>query len=303
MARHPSQTKPQRPIHTAEEKRRDIERLERRIAELEAFDPATVKKRFSSPEVIQRETAIDDTLSAVFGHRTVEYDRYARAAKLDQGPVTMQLGPQFGGRAYHDDGGEARQYVTEGKARSISLLQQAVRGLEEEIELETPAPAPSGKLNVNPPLPASQPRKVFVVHGHDEGAREAVARFLGQIGFQEIILHEQANQGRTVIEKVVAHGDVGFAVVLLTPDDEGCKKGETPKPRARQNVVLELGYFLGRLGRERVCALKRGDVEIPSDFDGVVYEPFDASGGWRQALGRELEAAGFDIDWNKVMRP
>jgi predicted nucleotide-binding protein len=144
-------------------------------------------------------------------------------------------------------------------------------------------------------------RKVFIVHGHDEGAREMVARFLERLGFQSIILHEQANQGRTVMEKVEAHGDVSFAVVLLTPDDEGCAKGGTPEPRARQNVLLELGYFLGRLGRDKVCALKRGTVEIPSDFAGVVWESMDST-GWKQALGRELEAVGHEIDWNKVMR-
>ncbi|HDL6990173.1 TPA: nucleotide-binding protein [Yersinia enterocolitica] len=145
-------------------------------------------------------------------------------------------------------------------------------------------------------------RKVFIVHGHDDGARETVARFLERIGLEAIILHEQANQGRTVIEKVVAHSDVGFAVVLLTPDDEGCVKGGTPEPRARQNVLLELGYFLGRLGRDKVCALKRGELEIPSDFAGVVWETMDSNGGWKQALARELEAAGHNIDWNKVMR-
>lgn len=145
-------------------------------------------------------------------------------------------------------------------------------------------------------------RKVFIVHGHDDGAREMVARFLERIGLEAIILHEQANQGRTIIEKVVAHGDVGFAVVLLTPDDEGCAKGDKLEPRARQNVLLELGYFIGRLGREKVCALKRGTVEIPSDFAGVVWETMDSSGGWKQSLARELEAAGHTIDWNKVMR-
>lgn len=151
-------------------------------------------------------------------------------------------------------------------------------------------------------VPPQDRSKVFVVHGHDEGAREAVARFIQAFGLQPIILHERANEGRTVIEKVEVHGDVGFAVVLLTPDDEGCEKGGTPGPRARQNVVLELGYFVGRLGRNRVCALKRGELEIPSDFGGVVYEPFDAAGGWKQKLGRELEAAGYEIDWNTVMR-
>ena len=145
-------------------------------------------------------------------------------------------------------------------------------------------------------------RKIFIVHGHDDGARETVARFLERIGLEAIILHEQANQGRTIIEKVVANSDVGFAVVLLTPDDEGCVKGGTPEPRARQNVLLELGYFIGRLGRDKVCALKRGTLEIPSDFAGVVWETMDSNGGWKQALARELEAAGHSIDWNKVMR-
>jgi predicted nucleotide-binding protein len=144
-------------------------------------------------------------------------------------------------------------------------------------------------------------RKVFVVHGHDEAAREKIARFLERLEFEPIILHEQASRGRTVIEKVEAHSDVGFAVVLLTPDDEGCEKGGTPRPRARQNVVLELGYFLGLLGRTHVCAMKRGDLEIPSDFEGVVYVPFDNSDGWKQALGKELQAANFPIDWNRAM--
>lgn len=145
-------------------------------------------------------------------------------------------------------------------------------------------------------------RKIFIVHGHDDGARETVARFLERIGLEAVILHEQANQGRTIIEKVVANSDVGFAVVLLTPDDEGCVKGGTPEPRARQNVLLELGYFIGRLGRDKVCALKRGTLEIPSDFAGVVWETMDNNGGWKQALARELEAAGHSIDWNRVMR-
>ena len=145
-------------------------------------------------------------------------------------------------------------------------------------------------------------RKVFIVHGHDEGARESVARFLEQLQFDPIILHEQANRGRTIIEKIEAHGDVGFAVILLTPDDVGSVKDGDLQPRARQNVLLELGYFIGRLGRSRVCALKRGDVEVPSDFGGVVYEPFDAGGAWKQALSRELQDAGFEIDWNVAMK-
>jgi predicted nucleotide-binding protein len=145
-------------------------------------------------------------------------------------------------------------------------------------------------------------RKIFVVHGGEEGPREAVARFLERLGFQPIILHEQANQGRTVIEKVEDHSDIGFAVVILTPDDTGNLEGEAPQPRARQNVLLELGYFIGKLTRRRVCTLKVGELEIPSDWRGVVEEPYDAGGGWRQTLARELEAAEYEIDWNRVMR-
>jgi len=181
--------------------------------------------------------------------------------------------------------------LLESVKRQAARLESIIERLElvDEVSADQPeATAPQDRS------------KVFVVHGHDEAAREAVARFIGDLGFQPIILHERANEGRTIIEKVEAHGDVGFAVVLLTLDDEGCAKGGTPVPRARQNVVLELGYFIGRLGRNRVCALKRGDLEIPSDFGGVVYEPFDASGGWKLALSRELKAAGFEIDWNKV---
>lgn len=143
--------------------------------------------------------------------------------------------------------------------------------------------------------------KVFIVHGQDIGARDAVARFLDGIGFQSVVLHEQANMGRTVIEKVEANSDVGFAVVLLTPDDMGSLKGELPHPRPRQNVVLELGYFIGKLGRNKVCALKRGDMEVPSELAGVVWEPMDEHGAWKQALARELKAAGHVVDWNKVM--
>lgn len=143
--------------------------------------------------------------------------------------------------------------------------------------------------------------EVFIVHGHETGARESLARFLMTLGLIPIILHEQASKGRTVIEKVEAHGDVGFAVVLLTPDDEGKVRGASVlEPRARQNVLLELGYFLGRLGRPRVCALKMGAVEIPSDFAGVVWQEMDPSGGWKLGLARELKAAGYSIDMNRA---
>jgi predicted nucleotide-binding protein len=155
----------------------------------------------------------------------------------------------------------------------------------------------------NAKLESNTSKHVFIVHGHDGEAKESVARFLSTIGFKPIILHEQPNKGRTIIEKVEAFREVGFAVVLLTPDDEGKAKGAgSLEPRARQNVLFELGYFIGSLGRERVCALLRDEVTIPSDFDGVVWTKMDSGNGWKQSLGKELEASGYEIDWNLVMR-
>lgn len=188
--------------------------------------------------------------------------------------------------------------LTSEMAAARSRLEQRIMSAQQLQELEGP-PALAREMEIAQGPEVS--RKVFVVHGHDELPREKVAHFLERLGFEPIILHEQASGGRTVIEKIEAHGDVGFAVVLLTPDDEGCKKGDSAQPRARQNVILELGYFLGRLKRNRVCALKVGNVEIPSDFGGVVYVPFDDSDRWKEALGKELEEAGFEIDWNKAM--
>jgi predicted nucleotide-binding protein len=144
--------------------------------------------------------------------------------------------------------------------------------------------------------------QAFVVHGHDHAAKDSLARFLMKLGLDPIILAEQPNRGRTIIEKLEASNDVGFAVVLLTADDMGAVKDDTAhlQPRARQNVVLELGYFLGLLGREFVCPLLQEGVEKPSDYDGVVYIPLDEPGAWMLSLARELKAAGIDVDLNKA---
>lgn len=113
--------------------------------------------------------------------------------------------------------------------------------------------------------PVTPLRRIFVVHGHNEAARETVARFLERVGFEPVILHEQPNKGRTIIEKFESYADVGFAVVLLTADDVGGRdsvEGASLKARARQNVILELGYFLGKLGRARLRPLggRRGNA-------------------------------------------
>ena len=142
-------------------------------------------------------------------------------------------------------------------------------------------------------------RKVFVVHGHDDATKTKTARFLEKLKLKPIILHEQPSSGRTIIEKFETYSDdIAFAVILLTPDDLG-SSAQTPKDmssRARQNVVMELGYFLGRLGRSRVCALHKGQIELPSDYQGVQYIEFDDAGAWQGRLAQEFVQAKLPID-------
>ncbi len=219
MARSSPPARPERPILSVEDKRQAIVRINRRIEELEQFDPALAIKRFDDPNVTQLQTAIKSTLQDIFGIRTPEFARYAAATLLDHGPVSMEsswVSARGGGYGQREN---FHQYLAEGKAKALVLLNQAAKDLEEEIEF-------SGGIGVPPaymeqPSQRSPSRKVFIVHGHDEAARESVARYLKELGFEPIILHEQANRGGTVIEKIEANSDVGFAVVLLTPDDIG----------------------------------------------------------------------------------
>jgi predicted nucleotide-binding protein/predicted RNA-binding Zn-ribbon protein involved in translation (DUF1610 family) len=152
---------------------------------------------------------------------------------------------------------------------------------------------------------ASLTNDVFLVHGHDEEMKQAVARTLSKLDLNPIILHEQPNQGKTIIEKFEKNSDVQFAIVLLSPDDMSFTKTTSPKdarPRPRQNVVLELGYFVGKLSRERVFALKRdGNLELPTDISGVAYTLYDGAGHWRFELVRELKAVGYTVDANALL--
>lgn len=144
--------------------------------------------------------------------------------------------------------------------------------------------------------------RVFIVHGHDEVLKEKTARFVEKLGYEAVILHEQASQGKTIIEKIEAHSDVGFAIVLYSPDDLGNAKvgagAGLLNSRARQNVVFEHGYLMAKLGRSHVAALVTDQVEFPSDVSGVVYIE---SHNWQIDLAKEMKAAGYDIDYNKVV--
>lgn len=148
------------------------------------------------------------------------------------------------------------------------------------------------------PLPQSN--KVFIVHGHDNYFKLEVARFIEKLKLEAIILHEQASSGQTIIEKIESYSDVSFSIVLYSGCDFGRSKNspDEERPRARQNVVFEHGYMLAKLGRERVCAIKKSDVETPGDISGVVYIDYDNE--WKIKLANELKNAGFVIDMSRM---
>lgn len=147
---------------------------------------------------------------------------------------------------------------------------------------------------------------IFIVHGHDNQMKEHVENYIkDDLGLNPIILFQQVNMGRTIIEKFEKYSNVGVAIILVSPDDIGYSKARGPeeaKPRARQNVILELGYFIAKLGRESVIVLHQpdneelGDLELPSDIHGVLYIHFDKDGFWKEKVIQELRENGFDID-------
>jgi predicted nucleotide-binding protein len=191
---------------------------------------------------------------------------------------------------------ENRQAYVKGLESARALLESFIEEIQEYWEEQTVPGSPAARTI------KANTRDVFIIHGHDHGTKETVARFIAKLNLNPIILHEKPNKGRTIIEKFEANAEVAYAIALLTPDDIGAAKLEPGKyhDRPRQNVVFEFGYFIGRLGRERVCGLVKGDVEIPSDYDGVVYISLD-DGAWRSELIRELKASGIEVDANLAL--
>lgn len=157
------------------------------------------------------------------------------------------------------------------------------------------APEPSSPVSKQ----SAEASVIFIVHGRNNERKETVARFVRNLtDVEPIILHEQISGGGTLIEKLERHASTaGFAIVLATGDDIGREATTgTDRPRARQNVIFEWGYFFGLLGREKTLVLYDPGVEIPSDLDGLVYVEVDPRGAWKIELTREIEAAGYEVD-------
>lgn len=262
---------------------RGIKQLHRRIEEVEGLNPSEVQWNDSS--VRQIASDIGATLSAVFGEDSQEYKKN-RLLLFPSSLLNMSNDTErqetFPGRIGH----------------TIKRLEELIESLEERRE------DLKAEQQGTPPLARStltlDSRRVFVVHGRDEAAKEQVRTLLSKLALEPVILGEQPSQGQTVIEKFEGNADVDFAVVLFTPDDTGglADSSNEPRPRARQNVIFELGFFVGKLGRKKVCVLHKGGVEIMSDYHGIVYVDMDDAGAWQLQLAKEIGSVGINVDMN-----
>jgi predicted nucleotide-binding protein len=205
--------------------------------------------------------------------------------------------------------GSAESHVTYGILPLLLSRKRLIVSRIRELKATVSDSEPTDNMSAREGAYSSPPQDglgtVFVVHGRDESIKSQVARVLERLQFEVIILEEQPNRGQTVIEKFQQNSlHVDFAVVLMTADDRGAGPDETlPKQanRARQNVILELGYFMGALGRNRVAALIAPGIEQPSDILGIAYIPMDGD-NWKAHLAQELDAAGLQVDFNLLYR-
>jgi predicted nucleotide-binding protein len=259
-----------------------ITKLQRRIQNLEELSSLVSQNlHYNDQKVRNVESNIRSTIQEVFGSNSPEFYEHRSHSIL------------YGYSNMGDSEYERQQKFVEGIPQSKAMLEGLIARLEEK------------KLDFSPPERKNNPigDSVFLVHGHNEAVRETVARFLEHLDLRVTILHEQPNRGRTINEKFEDHSqEAGFSVILLTGDDRGGAKEQEPSTyllRARQNVILELGFFLGVLTRSRVCALYEEGVEIPSDYHGVLFIKLDSD--WKLKLARELKVAGLPVDLNKVM--
>ncbi len=262
---------------------RGIKKLRRRIEELKGLNASEV--RWDDSSVKQVASDIDATLSAVFGEDSQEHEKN----RLLLSPPSL----------LNTSNDAERQETFPGRiGHTIKRLEELIESLEEKRE------EPEAEQPGTPPLAKSTPNshRVFVVHGRDVAAKEQVRTFLSKLALEPVILSEQPNQGQTVIEKFEGNADVDFVVVLFTPDDTGnlANSSSEPRPRVRQNVIFELGFFVGKLGRKKVCVLHKGSIEIMSDYHGIAYVEMDNAEGWQLKLAKEIRSTGINVDLNRL---
>ena len=258
----------------------------------EEVDPLLAKcVTAESPEFKAWQVKAENILTKCYGMESKElyrfrniifYPRYAYATQSDE--VNLCAEGLKEAKAYFE------VYLEEIEDDCAENVSSDVSGISDEAKFV------KGKVN------STRKKKVFIVHGHNDALKQEVARIIEKQGIEAVILSEQANQGKTIIEKIEENADVDAAICLFTGDDYGRAKGteaEEDKLRARQNVVFEAGYFMGKLGRENVIIVADKDLELPSDMQGVVYTD---SKNWKIEVLQGLDKIGYAVDFNRLFK-
>lgn len=233
---------------------------------------------------------VEDVIHKIEGKSKIEVEIHGRTKPIIYSNF-IEAG-YLSGRTFHTHQGRNQLLKVIGKVKRLIENPETSQSLKNE--LKNSEEKATGIFN----------NKVFVVHGHDDTAKTELEIFLGEIGLEPIVLHRQADEGQTIIEKFEKHADVGYAFILLTPDEvtylrdqESLSDNERKKEfRARPNVIFEFGYFVGRLGRSRVCCLHTGDVVLPTDISGMVYKSYTKNiEEIAYAISKDLKAAGYKL--------
>jgi predicted nucleotide-binding protein len=254
---------------------RAVARIDQQITEANVGSPSNFDEWHNKTEVVIR---------AIFGETSPTHHKFD----------DVRYGPTI-----WTDGTDFAPYVRTGVQEVISIL--------EASKLELEIMAESAAAPVADEAPAEASTRVFIVHGQDDARKYELESYLQKLTEEApIILHQQPNGGRVLIEKFEeSAASVGYAVVLLTADDLGRPSKSEPQdeqPRARQNVVFEMGFFIGLIGRDHVAVLYEQGVELPSDINGLLYIPLDAAGAWKGKLASELDHANIPVDWTALGR-
>lgn len=252
-----------------------------------------MKKQIKKAEVLLANRPIDTSYHTAWENTTKDYLIKTFGSKSQNVNAVINASSSVGLYMGMSDE-KFEEHVTSKTENQIKMLQSCIEQLETEIELF------KGKEKIDEKIKMEKvsSSKIFIVHGRDNEMKREVQILTDRAELDGIVLHELPDRGRTIIDKLIQESEEAcYVIALLSPDDE-IVNGSS---RARQNVILEIGYFLGKLGKERVRLLKRGDVEIPSDLHGILFENYDSEGNWRMKILKEMKAVGIKINIEKVL--
>ncbi len=274
-----------------------IERIEELIQEVDGFEDKLKGLDVSVLNLGPWQKDVEKALKLIFPDKA---DHIEKFKKIKFEPV-----PTAGGYIPILEITRRREAYQTDLKRARLFLKSRIEEIKEYWKNENVSDSVGSKALAKPSETRIVGNKIFIVHGHDERLKNQLEIFLTEIKLESVVLHRKADEGLTIIEKIEKHSDVGYAFILLTPDDIGYPISEDSKPdqqrakekRARQNVIFEFGYFVGKLGRNRVCCLYKKGVALPADIVGMIYKQVSENvEEVAFSIQKDLKTAGYSVN-------